>query len=274
MNKSKQLLWILPLAAILITIPACQKKVKTPVASPDSSTTPDTQTKTEPALPEGMILWLKADQVAESGGLVPAWPDKSVKGHQVLQANTDQQPKLIRNAINGKPCLSFDGVDDGLIVQDSENLRPEQIHLFIVCRSESPHTVIIGYPYHANHQNPYYSWTFFHSNAPKGGINLRIGFDDFNTRKTDSWKQNAIYSYTTNPRKLHINGKMFMEKKGKQITYSDTSGLRIGFNADQRENFRGEIAEIILYDHELPDGERQLVEGYLSREYAINLITD
>ncbi len=275
MNKKNPLILIIPIIAILIAIATWHFKSTNQAAQ--TETQPDTNTLgiAKPEIPKDMILWFNADRVESvNHSEVAIWPDDSGHDHHALQENPDRQPKLINNAINGKPCVSFDGINDGLNVNGSEESKPEELHLFIVCRSESIHRVIIGYPYHSNHKNPYYSWAFFHSATPKDGVNLRIGRNDFNTKKSNSWKRHSIYSYTTNPRKLHINGTLFQEEKGIPIKYSNSSGLKIAYNADQQENFQGEIPEIILYDHQLTDEDRQRVELYLSDKYSIQLVTD
>src|SRR6185369_7700007 len=71
----------------------------------------------------GLQLWLKADAgVTATAGKVTAWQDQSGKGNNATQATADLSPLLVPNAINGKPVLRFDGVDDFLEVPDSDSL--------------------------------------------------------------------------------------------------------------------------------------------------------
>ncbi len=69
-------------------------------------------------------LWLKADAgvTAGAGGIVTAWQDQSGKGNNAAQSTADLYPLLVTNAINGKPVLRFDGVDDFLEVADSDSV--------------------------------------------------------------------------------------------------------------------------------------------------------
>src|SRR5438128_2330986 len=69
-------------------------------------------------------LWLKADAgvTAGAGGKVTAWQDQSGKGNNASQTVADTSPLLVNNAINGKPVLRFDGVDDFLEVADSDSV--------------------------------------------------------------------------------------------------------------------------------------------------------
>lgn len=45
---------------------------------------------------------------------VSAWADKSGNGRTLTQSTTNNQPALVANQINGKPAISFDGVNDTL----------------------------------------------------------------------------------------------------------------------------------------------------------------
>ncbi len=72
----------------------------------------------------GLQLWLKADAgvTAGAGGKVTAWQDQSGKGNNASQSVADMSPLLVNDAINGKPVLRFDGVDDFLEVADSDSV--------------------------------------------------------------------------------------------------------------------------------------------------------
>src|SRR5205814_8881189 len=72
----------------------------------------------------GLQLWLIADAgvTAGAGGKVTAWQDQSGNGNNAAQTTADMSPLLVNNAINGKPVLRFDGVDDFLEVADSDSV--------------------------------------------------------------------------------------------------------------------------------------------------------
>src|SRR5438034_112705 len=67
------------------------------------------------------ILWLKADAsvyndagVTQSANndIVQQWNDQSGNGINAFQGTAGTKPAYKTNSINGKPVLSFDGVDD------------------------------------------------------------------------------------------------------------------------------------------------------------------
>lgn len=60
-------------------------------------------------------LWLDANDTSTitlNGSTVSQWNDKSGNGRNAVQANATSQPLYSATAINGKPALTFDGVDD------------------------------------------------------------------------------------------------------------------------------------------------------------------
>src|SRR3990172_6088908 len=57
--------------------------------------------------------WLKADAgVTLAGTAVSQWADQSGNSRNATQGTASSQPTLVSNALNGKPALSFDGVND------------------------------------------------------------------------------------------------------------------------------------------------------------------
>ena len=60
---------------------------------------------------------------AENNGFVSKWYDQSGNSNHATQNTGDSQPKIVSagslTTQGGKPCLDFDGVDDGLVTSDS-----------------------------------------------------------------------------------------------------------------------------------------------------------
>jgi chitinase len=65
-----------------------------------------------PMTVDGLRLWLNAGDglTAGSDGMVSAWADRSLFGHDVSQEEIVQQPKLVADVINNKPAVLFDGM--------------------------------------------------------------------------------------------------------------------------------------------------------------------
>ncbi|MGV3773151.1 MAG: Ig-like domain-containing protein [Verrucomicrobiales bacterium] len=80
---------------------------------------------------EGLALWLKADTgVTLDGDQVLGWEDQSGNGNNagLLPENFGgtglDMPSLVAGAVNGKPAIRFDGVDDVLSIPYSPSLQP------------------------------------------------------------------------------------------------------------------------------------------------------
>ena len=84
----------------------------------------------------GLQLWLKADEgVTLNGSTVSSWIDQSGNGNNALQSTTNRQPLLVNNALNDKPVLHFDGINDRLALTGSTTMS--QISLFLVFKIDS-----------------------------------------------------------------------------------------------------------------------------------------
>jgi hypothetical protein len=65
-----------------------------------------------PVSPEGLEFWFAADQgVTQNEGVVTIWKDLSVNHRNATQTSLNSRPKLVADALEGKPGLVFDGGD-------------------------------------------------------------------------------------------------------------------------------------------------------------------
>ena len=83
----------------------------------------------------GLQLWLRADAGVDTlNGTVNRWHDQSGKGNDAIQANASRQPLLVPGdhlgALNGKPVIRFDGLNDKLGFTGSTLMT--QFTLFVV----------------------------------------------------------------------------------------------------------------------------------------------
>ncbi len=79
----------------------------------------------------GLQLWLKSDQgVILNGTTVNRWVDQSGNGNDAIQADASRQPLLVAGALNGKPVLRFDGLNDKLGFTGTTHMT--QFSLFLV----------------------------------------------------------------------------------------------------------------------------------------------
>src|SRR5262249_38983176 len=75
---------------------------------------------------DGLVLWLKADDgvATNTDGVVTDWADQSPNLNDAAQHDTTLAALLVPGAVNGKPALRFDGVDDYMEIANSASLQP------------------------------------------------------------------------------------------------------------------------------------------------------
>lgn len=74
---------------------------------------------------DGLSLWLDASDVGtiiEVGGFVSQWSDKSGNGNHATQTTGSQQPATGANTINGLNAITYDGMNDALIIAPSSSI--------------------------------------------------------------------------------------------------------------------------------------------------------
>jgi len=241
----------------------------------------------------GLCLWLKADAgVTLNGSTVSRWADQSGKGNDAIQTETQRQPSLVRNALNRLPVLRFDGADDRLGLTGSN--RISQISLFVMMKTDSG----------ATGPNPYYPINFGDDGSTGGGFGfcMRNEYTDSSPDKIDVFNGQVSYvqataadmakfgewkilSITTNKTmwatKVRVNGSnATITPLGVNMSISfplgNPTGSGVGGIGEIDGGvplghlvFKGDIAEVIVYDIVLSDSLRSSVEQYLAAKYQM-----
>ena len=247
-----------------------------------------------PSIPtDSLQLWLKADEgVTLNGSTVSSWIDQSVNGNNALQSTTNRQPLLVNNALNGKPVLHFDGINDRLALTDSTTMS--KLSLFLVFKIDSG---LVGnngtdpLPYYPIKLNGYglSMRNFFSSNSPNL-IDPFVGEESWvhaqapNIAAYNQWKVlNVVANQTMWNTTVRSNGVDAV------ITPQGTSSSPLSVSLGRQDGsdgiggadnvpaghliFKGDIAEVIVYNKVLSDSERSDVENYLADKYNITIIT-
>ena len=219
-----------------------------------------------PSIPrDGLQLWMSADRgVTREGTAAIAWADQSGNGKHAGVA-ADRAPELIPNRANGLPALrsaakkymtlrrlialkgdctiifvaSFTGDEGGSIVGDSDDGRigPSELKKrefsFRFSVGERGHTTFLREPFD---RGRFCIWAL----ARRGKRVLIYRDGKTATRRPE---------YTS---------------AGTTMNLSLLFGMRPGI-----VNHKGELAELLVYSKSLPDEERENLEGYLKKKYAL-----
>jgi hypothetical protein len=72
---------------------------------------------------DGLRLWLDAADtstiVEDASGFVEQWQDKSGNDFDAFQATAAERPILHTSALNDRPAVRFDGINDGMAIDDA-----------------------------------------------------------------------------------------------------------------------------------------------------------
>lgn len=209
----------------------------------------------------GLELWLSAAKVERTGDPITILKDQSGKGNDARRGasapNTAANPALARDAASGQPVLRFSGAD---ISFGFERLSDIRTAIWVVSKDPAAYgkrneKFVLG---DSSNSDFHAGWTddTILNTAVAGHTSqyLHDGKCWLNGRPVDAKK-------TPFPKELGV------------ITLISTAAVRANQVARDRNfsgrSWQGDIAEILLYNVELGDADRQAVEKYLIRKYAI-----
>lgn len=237
----------------------------------------------------GLQLWLQPDAGIEydEQGRVMVWPDQSGNYNDAKQDESEARPQFVRNVLNGKPVLRFDGKDDRLAIGGLSYEAPDSLDgltLFAVARSAvRQRQVLVSYDAEeywsvamANDQG-LITWQ---TRAPDPGARQDLTSDQ--SFADGSWHLICVRFEAGAPADKVI----FVD--GKQVAAADAHGgaklgtgkhrfgyIGVGSRAATfggmvgvRDFFQGDLAELALYSRALPEAERRQVEQYFVEKYT------
>ncbi len=221
---------------------------------------------------ENLKLWLKADALAlADGSPVATWPaivgeDAVAEPHKAFGGVLTQPPTFVADAMRGRPAVRFDGVDDSLAIRGFANryLAGKSFTVFMVTQSEDDAFGMCGNGIWGTGGEPrlYMQRSGFHYdklNKPAGlrpasrGPTVSVFMHD--GKDTISAASNGAVSEA-------VSGLPAVEQFG------SGGNLAVPFWSGNR-NCAGDLAEVIIFDRKLTDGERSGVEAYLADKYGI-----
>ncbi|MEO7318705.1 MAG: Ig-like domain-containing protein, partial [Chthoniobacteraceae bacterium] len=226
-------------------------------------------------------LWLKADAgVTDDGsGNVLSWADQSPSpdaASQIAAApDVPNTPKIIPAALNGKPVMRFDGVDDYLIVPDTASLSiTGDITTFFVVKFDDFATFRAVW---AKTQGNLPAPTDFYIQPGSGfpqvyrgdGTNGQLAPFQSTVALTAETYQTVGFAMEDTTCSHFIGGSVTSSGVINVIEGDTDAALLIGTRGDLFTKMKGDIAEILIYDRALTPAERASVASYLGIKYGI-----
>jgi len=229
-----------------------------------------------PASPptNGCALWLKADVGVTTNldGTVATWADQSGNGNNAAQDLVLTYPSpVLTNDLGGRPVLSFDGTIRYLVIPDAPSLQlTNDMSLFcaanfsdfsainMICNKgfvTQPHP----FNYYINtagqevvSRGDNRGTSTITSSAVPAGTNVVCGFTVSGSTGTEYFQGLA-------------NG----TGQFGYGTIDDATQLYIGTRDALDSYFKGNIGELLIYDHALAGSDLQLVNSYLAGKYGV-----
>jgi hypothetical protein len=212
----------------------------------------DDDSRFQPRDISGLSLWLRADAGAPTG-FGDLWSDQSTLGNHAGQTDGNAIPRLLQDAVNGRPAMRFDGSADFVLFPSLDTIRT----VFWVVREDpaasSANRSLLGHG----------SLRSF-----EGGLGAPGTIWRSDTCCTSALVQNG----QTWLNGQAIEGRSTLRPRTMAIISLVTDGSvtadRFGATAVVSP-WWGDLAELIVYDRPLSDAERISVEDYLNAKYSL-----
>jgi hypothetical protein len=212
----------------------------------------------------GLAVWFEADAgvLTNSSGAVTNWLDQSGNGRNATQTTTSDQPTYVASALNGKPVIRFDGVNDKLVTANLSSAFPTAATLFVVATISNDTAYDIYY--NATAGDSY--WRHAGSGLSFPAMFRTTRIDSYCAMPTNGTIMCTVKSSSGNW-EMRTNGvSAGVVSSG---SYS-SGGIHTIAGGATGGALQGDIAEVLIYNHILNSSEESAVGGYLARKYGLN----
>ncbi len=206
---------------------------------------------------EGLALWLSAEGVVVENGEVASIRDRSGKNNDAIREKDPKiaagNPTVVKHEQAGQPVLRFDGRFSGYEFNSIKNARTV---FFVVSKHPAAFKK--------------FAERFVLGGREKKSVDYHVGCH---------WTDTIIELGMFRHGKAWFNGlpidptlSEFSQKLAviSFVAGQDTIAEQLARDRDFTDrSWHGDIGEILIYSIPLADAERQAVEGYLLRKYAI-----
>lgn len=210
----------------------------------------------------GIKLWLRSDYgVTQSGGAISKWGEYSGNNNSPTAAvNT---PGYVEGGINFNPSVTFNGSNQRFNFNNfTSGFTAGEI--FYMVKSGLPKTGYNGFAAWGNNHWQHYTW---------GNQNI---YDAFGSTTRQVWvpsidiQQPNIYNVRakTGQWTAWFNNKEDFNKNSNTIRFNEAA-TNLGFG--NYYYFNGDIPEVVIYDRELLDWEKNKVNSYIALKYGVTL---
>ncbi len=217
----------------------------------------------EPSDIAGLVLWLKADAITglSDGDPITTWVDQSGEGNDATATGTTR-PSYQTNELNGLPVARFDGVSDVMQIGSPLTLAHPYTIFYVGKYNSVDDTQLrrIIASFTVNWlMGPYQGvWQWYSGDGS--------GFADPGPDATDgAWVIHAVRADTASG--THFVWDLITETapfSAARATPDAVGNIALGGG----EPADSDVAEVVVYDTELSDGDRDAVVAYFREKWA------
>lgn len=206
-------------------------------------------------------------------GRVKRWRDQSVRKHHASQDVAEQQPLLVKNAINGQPALRFDGTSDFLHVA-GKLIDGDDSTVFAVVTdlaSEGHREIISNWSGRDGNSGT----SYFVGMTDKSAIRLSDALSEVGEILN---RQNPFLITTTNGplgAAVYQQSRVVVEQPGPIPTRRLDTPWVIGQQGNiNGEYWNGDIACLLIFNEQLSPDLRGLIQDYLIAKYRLPRLSE
>ncbi|MBW6516133.1 MAG: T9SS type A sorting domain-containing protein [Candidatus Cloacimonetes bacterium] len=233
---------------------------------------------------DGLVLWLDASEITEYNENDPVnnWSDQSGNNNDAEQTELDSMPIYLVDEVYDFAFLRFDGFDDYLRINSDILTSNHEITIISVVNQANTSLDarwINARAWQSSNSQYWPNWSMQSTVGSAIRFFLFTGMDNTPHGIEGTTNINNDQFFITTARfypslwDLHLDGELQVSttKSGTigDGTFRVTESIDIGLYSLSASDtyWGGDIAEIIVYNRALSDGERSLIEGELYTKY-------
>jgi len=227
-----------------------------------------------PSNANNLVLWLKGDTgITATGTSISGWADQSGNGNDAATALGIASPLVVSDDVNNYDVVQFDGRYSYTEIPDDATLDcfANGMSMFVVMNVAALTTSqFIG-----TKGNASYSLGVINAlpGTTNGGI-FNNGADTYSSADVISQSNYQIIGVVGGTLALEANYYFWMDgtnSGASALVAADNSDpLTLGkYGTSATGLLNGKIAEVVMYQDIVSDGDRQKIEGYLAQKYGI-----
>lgn len=243
-------------------------------------------------------FWYDANDIAQANNTtVASWTNKGGNTNSLTQGTAANRPTFLTNQVNGFPLVRFDGTNDYFDLSNNTDLNsggPYSSRTFITMIRTGANVTTRQMIYEEGGTGRGMNIYIFNGNLYIGAYNINAdaadtpwGFVSLNTAVTINTNYIITFLYKGNNCKtgtiqMYLNGNLIGTINNIGRLFAHTGAIGIGAkNADtyyengtssgNGEYFNGLLGEFIMYNYNINEPQRIIIENYLSAKYGIAL---